>query len=152
VNTLQELTLESGESVSGRVYCTDEMTGTIVLQAALVHTTLATDMRIVAAASVRQSVQLPEQEEEEGGGETTDTADRRSNSSSAATTKVAPVTPLSQPLPKIQKKALEERERRALKLAEDSLRHLNQKVGSPARRKRNVPNECGEKECSGYPS
>jgi hypothetical protein len=58
VNSLQELTLKSGEAVSGRVYCTDEMTGSFVLQKALVHTTLASEIRVVAADSVTKSVVL----------------------------------------------------------------------------------------------
>lgn len=110
MNSLQELTLQTGESVSGRVYCTDEMTGSIVLQKALVHTTLASEIRIVAAAQVTKSVAL----DEEGGDD--------------AAAAAAALTPLTQPLPKIQKKALEERERRAIRLAEESLRHINQKV------------------------
>ena len=106
VNSLQELTLSNGESVSGRVYCTDELTGSIVLQKALVHTTLAAEIRIVTVESVTKSVILPE--DSQG-------------------TFVAP-TPLTQPLPKVQKKALEEREQRAVRLAEERLRHINQKV------------------------
>lgn len=106
VNSLQELTLQTGEAVSGRVYCTDEMTGSIVLQKALAHTTLASEIRIVAAASVAKSIALEE------------TGDDGA----------AAATPLTQPLPKIQKKALEERERRAIRMAEESLRHINQKV------------------------
>jgi hypothetical protein len=107
VNSLQKLTLQTGEAVSGRVYCTDEITGSIVLQKALVHTTLASEIRIVAAASVTKSVALEEGDD-------------------AAIT----ATPLTQPLPKVQKKALEERERRAIRLAEESLRHINQMVRS----------------------
>jgi len=110
VNSLQELTLQSGEAVSGRVYCTDEMTGSIVLQKALVHTTLASEIRIVAADSVTKSVVLKEDNSE------TDAA-------------AVAASPLTNPLPKIQKKALEERERRAIRLAEESLRHINEKVG-----------------------
>jgi len=106
VNSLQELTLNDGETVSGRIYCTDELTGSIVLQKALVHTTLASEIRIVPVLSVTKSVVLSEE-----------------NEASA----VAP-TPLTQPLPKIQKKAMEERERRAIRLAEEQLRHINQKV------------------------
>jgi len=109
VNSLQELTLNNGETVSGRVYCTDEVTGSIVLQKALVHTTLASEIRIVAVDSVTKSSVLTEEESEASG-------------------TVAP-TPLTQPLPKVQKKALEERERRAIRLAEEQLRHINQKVG-----------------------
>ena len=108
VNSLQELTLSNGESVSGRVYCTDEVTGSIVLQKALVHTTLASEIRIVAVESVTKSVVLTEESQASA---------------------VAP-TPLTQPLPKIQKKALEEREQRAIRLAEERLRHINQKVGA----------------------
>ena len=107
VNSLQELTLSNGETVSGRVYCTDELTGSVVLQKALVHTTLAAELRIVAVDSVTKSVVLPEESE----------------SSAVA------ATPLTQPLAKVQKKALEERERRAIRLAEERLRHINQKVG-----------------------
>lgn len=112
VNSLQELTLQSGEVVSGRVYCTDEMTGSIVLQKALVHTTLASEIRIVAADTVTKSVVLKEDDSEK-----------------AAAAAAVVATPLTNPLPKIQKKALEERERRAIRLAEESLRHINQKVG-----------------------
>jgi hypothetical protein len=112
VNSLQQLTLQTGEAVSGRVYCTDEVTGSIVLQKELIHTTLASEIRIVSAASVTQSEVLSEDTD-------------------AAVGSVA-ATPLTQPLPKIQKKALEERERRAIRLAEESLRHINQKVRSRA--------------------
>ena len=108
VNSLQELTLSNGESVAGRVYCTDEATGSIVLQKSLVHTTLASEIRIVAVDSVTKSSVLTEESQASA---------------------VAP-TPLTQALPKIQKKALEEREQRAIRLAEERLRHINQKVGA----------------------
>lgn len=106
VNSLQEITLNNGETISGRVYCTDELSGSIILQKALVHTTLASEIRIVSAGSVDKAFALTDESE-----------------SSA----VVP-TPLSQPLPKIQKKVLEERERRAIRLAEERLIHINQKV------------------------
>lgn len=112
VNSLQEITLQTGENLSGRVYCTDEMTGSIVIQTALVHTTLATEIRVISSESVVSSVEIPE---------------------AAASVTVA-ATPLTQPLPKIHKKALEDRERRAVKLAEESLRHINQKVRSSFRK------------------
>lgn len=105
VNTLQEMTLNDGTTVSGRVYCTDEMTGSVVLKASLVHTTLASEIRILNVASIQQSKLLPE---------TAGTLD--------------PAPPPAQPLPKIQKKTLEDRERKALKLAEESYRQINQKV------------------------
>jgi hypothetical protein len=106
VNSIQEITLTSGESVSGRVYCTDEMSGSIVLQKALVHTTLASEIRIISVDYITKSVEL---KEEDYAGH------------------VKPI-PLNNALPKIQKKALEDRERRAIRLAEESLRHINDKV------------------------
>jgi hypothetical protein len=106
VNSIQEITLTSGESVSGRVYCTDEMSGSIVLQKALVHTTLASEIRIISVDYITKSVEL---KEEDYPGH------------------VKPI-PLNNALPKIQKKALEDRERRAIRLAEESLRHINDKV------------------------
>jgi hypothetical protein len=106
VNSIQEITLTSGESISGRVYCTDEMSGSIVLQKALVHTTLASEIRIISVDYITKSVELKEE----------------SNPGH-----VKPI-PLNNALPKIQKKALEERERRAIRLAEESLRHINDKV------------------------
>lgn len=107
VNTLWELTLPNEEVVSGRVYCTDEVSQTIVLQKSLVHTTLASEIRIVQASSIVSAKPQPETTSSEG-----DTG-----------------IPLSRPLPKIQKKTLEDRERKALRLAEESFRHINQKVG-----------------------
>jgi hypothetical protein len=106
VNTLWEMTLENGDAVTGRVYCTDEFSRSVVLHRALAHTTLASEVRIVNAAAVRAARRI----DEPGGGEGID------------------VIPLSRPLPKIHKKVLEERERKALKLAEESFRHINQKV------------------------
>lgn len=104
VNSAWEFTLEPKEVVSGRVYCTDELSQIVVLQKALVHTTLASEIRMVNVATIVEAKALPDEE---------------------ATDQVAP---LSQPLPKVQKKALEERERRAIRLAEESFQHINQKV------------------------
>jgi hypothetical protein len=104
VHTTWEMTLTSKETVTGRIYCTDEASQTVVLQSALTHTTLATEMRIIHASAIVKAV--PQKKKEEDG-----------------------VVPLSAQLPKVQKKALEERERRAIRMAEESLRHINQKVG-----------------------
>lgn len=111
VNSLQEIVLETGEKISGRVFCTDEMTGSMVLQTALVHTTLATELRILSLDCVTSSVEIQE-----------------SPLSSGVAT-----APLAQPLSKIQAKTLEDRERRAIRLAEENLRHINQKVSPNVR-------------------
>jgi len=102
VNSSWEFTLSDQDTVSGKVYCTDEATGSVVLEKALVHTTLASEIRVVQASEITSATPLP------------------AESSSSNTP--------NHTLPKIQKKVLEERERRALRLAEDSLRHINQKV------------------------
>jgi hypothetical protein len=104
VHSSWEMTLTSKETVTGRIYCTDEVSQTVVLQSALTHTTLATEMRIINASAIVRAV-AQKKKEEDG------------------------VVPLSVQLPKVQKKALEERERRAIRMAEESLRHINQKVG-----------------------
>lgn len=100
VDSSWELKLSNGEVVEGRVYTSDENSGLLVLQKDLAHTTLATEVRVVQVREIKSAKELPQD-----------------NSASS-----------SQPLPKIQKKTLEEREKRALKLAEESLRHINQKV------------------------
>lgn len=106
INTLWEMTLENEETVSGRVYCTDDFSQSVVLQKPLSHTTLASEVRIVHASSVIRANRLSE----------------------SSTDSNSPATPLSKPLPKIHKKALDERERKALRQAEESFKHINQKV------------------------
>lgn len=135
VNSLWELTLTSvegsvatgGETVAGRVYCTDEISQMVVLQRGLVHTTLAMEIRMVNVAHIVSARPLNDEDSP-----TTDSSSVGGGSTNAATTATAqltpPVAPLSQPLPRIQKKTLEDRERRALRLAEESFKHINQKV------------------------
>jgi len=104
VHTTWEFTIQgNSEPVRGRIYTTDEASGVVVLQSALVHTTLATEMRIIQASAIQKAQKIEVDEQEEANN--------------------PPLT-----LPKVQKKALEEREKRALKLTEESLRHINQKV------------------------
>ena len=122
VNSLQQITiLPDQEVITGRVYCTDEITRTLILQKALTYTTLSSEIRIVSLNSIVNSQQLPEKD----GAVATDASDKEPM---ATGEDIARATPLTQPLPVIQKKALEERERRAIRLAEESLRHINPKV------------------------
>jgi hypothetical protein len=128
VNSLQQVTiLPDHEVITGRVYCTDEVTRTLILQKALTYTTLSTEIRIISLNSIVQSQQLPESD---GASAATDTSDQETTTGTTSTIGADTVraTPLTQPLPIIQKKALEERERRAIRLAEESLRHINPKV------------------------
>ena len=91
--------------MTGTVYCTDEVSDTVFLQKNLTHTTLATELRVLHVSQITRSKSLPAEGGDDG-------------SSSSA------------PLPKVQKKALEEREKRAIRMAEESFRHINEKVRS----------------------
>lgn len=100
VNSSWEISLSTGETVTGTVYCTDEVSNTVFLQKNLSHTTLATELRVLHASQIARSKSVP--------------AGDQSSS--------------SLPMPKVQKKALEEREKRAIRMAEESFRHINEKV------------------------
>lgn len=100
-NSSWEIDLSTGETVSGTVYCTDEVSNTVFLQKNLTHTTLATELRVVHASQIARSKSVPAEDGE---------------SSTLGS------------LPKVQKKALEEREKRAIRMAEESFRHINEKV------------------------
>mgnify|MGYP005841704095 CR=1 FL=1 len=106
VNSTWEFTLPNDEVMQGTVYCTDEISQTVVLQKSLVHTTLAFEVRMVQAASIKKEKLVSSSTE---------------NSANSDST-------MSTPLPVVQKKVLEEREKRALKLAEEGFKHINQNV------------------------
>jgi hypothetical protein len=108
VNTLWELTLVDGsggndEVVEGRIYTTDELSQSVVVTKPLVHTTLSVDVRIIHAPYIKEAKQI-----ENNGNAVNDLA--------------------TTPLPKINKKQLEEREKKAIRLAQEGFRHINQKV------------------------
>jgi len=104
-NSSWEMSLSTGEIVTGTVYCTDEVSNTVFLQKNLTHTTLATELRVVHVSQITGSKSMPAVEGGDNDGSST-----------------------SVPLPKVQKKALEEREKRAIRMAEESFRHINEKV------------------------
>ncbi|KAL7554353.1 hypothetical protein ACHAWF_018615 [Thalassiosira exigua] len=111
VNTLMELTLApTGNTIRGLVYCTDEASNSVVLQKSLAHTTLSSEVAVINASSVteRRAVEAKEVGEEEGG---------------AGSVEEAKV-----PLPNVSRRALEERERRALRMAEESFGQVNQRA------------------------
>jgi len=119
VNSILQLTLSPDrEVVEGLVYCTDEISNTIVLKRSLVHTTLASEFRVVNADCVfeRKVVKAAAAPENSGGG----------GEAESSTNKID--EELALPLPNVSKKTVEERERRAIKLAEEGLRHINQKA------------------------
>ena len=106
INTLMELTLNNNnakEVTTGTIYCTDEVSNTIVLKKSLVHTTLTSEITVINAAVVTdRRIITPAAEDEKEGEKTV--------------------------LPNVSRRMVEERERRAIKLMEESFSHVNQQV------------------------
>lgn len=100
VNAVLELTLADDVKVQGCVYCTDEISKTVVLKKALTHTTLASEVFMVNANAIQATKVIQQEASEEE--------------------KI--------PLANINRKALEQQEKRAVRLAEEALKHINQKV------------------------
>jgi len=131
VNTLMELKLSpSGTTVRGLVYCTDEFSNTIVLKKSLVHTTLSSEITVINAASVTEKRNVMDMD----GGRT----NKKTENEESLARELADVGGVeglkSFAPPNVSRKALEERERRAIRLAEESFSHINQKA-SPAGKK-----------------
>jgi len=105
VNSMLELEIEGSEShdsasiITGFVYCTDEVSNTVVLQKSLVHTTLASEIHILNAASIKSKKVIKDHKE----------------------------VPLELPT-NVSQKQLEDKEKRAIKLAEEAMKHINQKA------------------------
>jgi hypothetical protein len=113
VNSIVEITLNPGrEVVSGLVYCTDEISNSVVLKKSLPHTILSSDIRIINASSILECKII--------------TKEAPISKASADGAEVA--DELAVPLSNVSKKSVLEKERRALKLSEESLRHINDKV------------------------
>ena len=108
VNAVLELTLVNDEVVSVLVYCTDELSRSIVLRKSLNYTTLASEIRVINASSVKKKkvilAQAPAHK-----GENTEVE-------------------VALPLLNVSKKAIDEREKRAITLAQESFQHINQQV------------------------
>ena len=103
-----ELTLNNkAETATGTIYCTDEISNTIVLKKSLVHTTLSSEITVINADVVTARRIITEAEDE---------SDDNNNKSSEAV------------LPNVSRRMVEERERRAIKLMEESFSHINEQV------------------------
>lgn len=118
VNSILELTLApNDEKVRGLVYCTDDISNSIVLKKSLNYTTLASEIRVINASCVKDTKvvmeEAPKSRKEEGG----------SNAEE--------VDEIALPLPmNVTRKSIEEREKRAVMLAEESFKHINQQASS----------------------
>ena len=120
-----ELTLTDSTTVKGLIYCTDDISQSIVIQRSLVHTTLSSEIIVVHADSVKEkkSIELPDKtdnnNEEEGGTSSEDNIQKYG---------VANLAEVRGKVMNVSRRALEEREKRALRLAEEGFSHVNQKV------------------------
>jgi len=125
VNTLMELKISpSGAKVRGLVYCTDEFSNTIVLKKSLVHTTLSSEITVINAASVLEKRTVKSVD----GGTTNGKTESEEGLASELVGEVSLEGLKSFALPNVSRKALEEREKRAIKLAEESFSHINQRA------------------------
>lgn len=128
VNTLMELKLSSNQTLRGLIYCTDDVSNTIVLKKSLVHTTLTSEVTVVNADCVLEKKMLigTNGGNDKDGGDGDDKEEEAQQLRELAG--VADLDELKLPLPNVSRKALEERERRALRLAEESFSHVNQRA------------------------
>lgn len=138
VNSVVELTLSPDkEIVRGLVYTTDEISNSIVLKKSLKHTTLASEIRICNAASVlsRTIITTESQISNSQNGKEEVNAESNSKTGKVSRTKegtndlenkVDLEVPI--PLPVVSRKALDEREKRAIRLAEEGFAQINQKA------------------------
>ena len=134
VNTIMELKLSDGRPpIGGLVYCTDEISNTIVLKKSLVHTTLSSEITVVNADCVMEYKDITKDiiSVTNNNGDGDGDGDDSNEEEKKALRELAGVSNLDElklPLPNVSGKVLEERERRAIKLAEESFSHINQKV------------------------
>ena len=113
VNSILELTLSPGdEKVQGLVYCTDQISNSIVLKKSLNYTTLASEIRVVNASCVKSKKVIAAEAPQNRNGDSNEEE----------------VQEVAMPLPNVTKKSIDEREKRAVMLAEESFKHINQKV------------------------
>ncbi len=117
VNSVMEITIKpSNEKLTGLIYCTDDISNTIVLKKSVNYTTLASDIWVVNANSVSEKKVIVKEAPtgnsgtEVNGGVDEDVLER------------------AMPLLNVSRESIEKREKRAIMLAEDSFKHINQKV------------------------
>ena len=100
ISSQWEFTLKSGESVKGEVYCTDPVADLVILQDSRNN-----DIRMISVSSIDD-----ESREEANDNDESSTIEQKKMDTVHA------------------KKALDEREKRAIRMAQESLKHLNPKV------------------------
>ena len=112
ISSQWEFKLNNGETVQGEIYCTDQVADLIILQDSTNN-----DIRMISVTSIINGE--TQQITENNNGSDIEEDDAIEKASAATTNKVDIVH---------SKKVLDEREKRAIRLAQESLKHLNPKV------------------------
>lgn len=121
VNSVMEIKIApSNETVTGLVYCTDDISNSIVLKKSVNYTTLSSDIWVLNANSVLEARIIVK----EAPMEMTMAMNSAENSDVASGDGVE----LAIPLLNVSKETIDKREKRAIMLAEDSFKHINQKA------------------------
>ena len=105
------LKLTQGAPLEGKVYCTDEGSQTIVLTQSVSHSTLSHQVYCVSRHAV-QATEILQGPPNSKGKKNREQDDARTQQQQL----------------QVHKKALEEQEKRAMRMAEEALMHINQKV------------------------
>ena len=116
VNSIMEITVAGNEKFTGLVYCTDDISNTIVLKKSVNYTTLSSDIWVLNANSVLEKKVVVEK------------APMVSDSNGTGTESGDDGVELGMPLLYVSRENIEKREKRAIDLAKDSFKHINQKV------------------------
>ena len=112
ISSQWEFKLNNGETVQGEIYCTDQVADLIILQDSTNN-----DIRMISVTSIINGE--TQQITENNNGSDIEEDDAIEKAATATTKKVDIVH---------SKKVLDEREKRAIRLAQESLKHLNPKV------------------------
>jgi len=114
-----EITVKpSNEKLTGLVYCTDDISNTIVLKKSVNYTTLSSDIWVLNANSVSEKKIIVKEAPTEN----------KVNGSDAGCGNDDVAVELAMPLLNVSRESIEKREKRAIMLAEDSFKHINQKA------------------------
>ena len=114
ISSQWEFKLNNGETVQGEIYCTDQVADLIILQDSTNN-----DIRMISVTSIITGETQQITENNNGSDIEEDDAIEKAATVTATTKKVDIVH---------SKKVLDEREKRAIRLAQESLKHLNPKV------------------------
>ena len=114
ISSQWEFKLNNGETVQGEIYCTDQVADLIILQDSTNN-----DIRMISVTSIINGETQQITENNNGSDIEEDDAIEKAATATTTTKKVDIVH---------SKKVLDEREKRAIRLAQESLKHLNPKV------------------------